>query len=89
MELKDGTYLMLGRHAERVEIGHGYWVATKEVELESINNGTLFGVWEDDAGKIWLDLVSYVETLDKAIELGNRYGQLAIYDNYNKEAITL
>ena len=89
MELRDGTYLMLGRHAERVELNHGYWVATTETELDSINNGTLFGVWEDDAGKIWLDLVQYVETLDKAIELGNHYGQLAIYDNYNKEAITL
>lgn len=89
MELRDGTYLKLGRHAERVEIGHGYWVATKEAELGSINNGTLFGVWEDDAGKIWIDLVSYVEDLDTALALGNRYGQLAIYDNYNKEAITL
>jgi hypothetical protein len=89
MELSNGTYLRLGRHAKRVEIEHGYWVGTKEVELESINNGTLFGVWEDDAGKIWLDLVEYVETLDKALELGYHYNQLAIYDNYNKEAINL
>jgi hypothetical protein len=89
MELRDGTYIKLGRHAERVELNHGYWVATKEVELESINNGTLFGVWEDETGKIWLDLVQYVETLDKALELGYLYNQLAIYDNYNQETINL
>ncbi len=89
MELSNGTYLRLGRHAERVEIEHGYWVGTKEVELDSINSGTLFGVWEDDAGKIWLDLVQYVETLDKALELGHHYNQLAIWDNANAKEIRL
>jgi hypothetical protein len=89
MELRDGTYLKLGRRVERIELNHGYWVGVREVELDSINSGTLFGAWEDDAGKVWLDLVEYKDTLEEAIQLGNRHNQLAIYDNYNKEAINL
>lgn len=89
MELSNGTYIKLGRRFQRLDIDHGYWVATQETDLDSLNNLTVFGVWEDEAGKIWVDLVSYVDNLETAIELGERHNQLAIWDNHNQEEITL
>jgi hypothetical protein len=90
MELENGTYLKLGANeVVRIETNQGYWVATKEVSFGSLNSLAVFGVWVDDTGKRWLDLVSYIEDLDTAKAMGNRYGQLAIYDNKNKETIDL
>jgi hypothetical protein len=89
MELSDGTYLKLGRRYHRLEIDHGYWVATTETKEEYLGNLSVFGVWEDDTGKVWLDLVTYVGELEPAIALGKRYKQLAIWDNYNQKEITL
>lgn len=88
--LTDGTYLKLSEsETVRIETNAGYWVATKEVEFDSLNSLSVFGVWVDETGKRWLDLVSYVETLEDAVRLGNQYNQLAIYDNKNQEVINL
>lgn len=88
--LTDGTYLKLGNsETVRIETNTGYWVATKEVSFDSLSSLSVFGVWVDNTGKRWLDLVSYVEDLDTAKALGERYGQLAIYDNKNQEVINL
>ena len=89
MELTDGTYLKLGHLYHRIEIDHGYWVGVKETDLESVNSGTLFGVWIDDTGKKWIDLVDYEYNQTNAIRKGRKYNQIAIYDNANQETILI
>jgi hypothetical protein len=86
----DGTYQKTWDGWQKVELGVGYWVASNEVETDDLEMGDFLGVWTDpETGKVWYDKSHLIFDLETALMLANLWGQLAIYDNKNKEPITL
>jgi hypothetical protein len=55
---------------------------------EFFNEQVYLGTWLD-ANTIYLDVSVNVQNLEDAVKLGHEYGQLAIYDVLNREAITM
>jgi hypothetical protein len=85
----DGTYQKTFDGWEKVELDVGYWVASEETEMDSLDIGEYLGVWTDENGKVWYDKTHFIFDRETAIILGIRWNQLAIYDNKNKNAKTL
>jgi predicted metalloendopeptidase len=84
----DGTYQKTFDGWEKVELDVGYWVASEETEMDSLDIGEYLGVWTDENGKVWYDKTHFIFDRETAIILGIRWNQLAIYDNKNKNAKT-
>lgn len=66
---------------------------SKLLELFSIyknklNKNNYLGIWIDQ-GKVYFDLSCVINDLDQAIELGNKFNQLAIFDFKDKQVIKL
>ena len=57
-------------------------------KLKSIPNGAMLGGWVD-GDRVYLDYSVKVADRERAIKIGKKYGQLAIYDIANCNVITL
>ena len=49
----------------------------------------LIGAWRDDTGKVFIDVVRVISSLDSAIAEGRRLKQQAVYDLSNEKVINL
>lgn len=57
-----------------------------EKNQDILNDETSLGVWSSD-GKVYLDIVSTLEDKEKAIELGKKNNQIAIFDLHTLQEI--
>ena len=87
--MNDGTYLKLGGQFHRVESESGYWVATYETTLDSVSENAFVGVWTDDSGKVWIDNTHFFTSKQTALDFGEYWKQLAIWDCANNAVIEI
>lgn len=86
--MKDGTYLKTETGFIPVAKDTGYWVASNEVEPDTLAVGDYLGVWTDpETGKVWYDKTNFIEDLGTALILCRHWNQKAIWDNKNNKAI--
>lgn len=62
--------------------------ATAEAYAIMLQRATYIGLWADD-DKLYFDISIIVEGLNNAIDFAKLNKQLAIFDNKNKEVITI
>jgi hypothetical protein len=86
----DGTYVKTIDGFLKVTPENGYWVASREVEPEELEQGQFLGVWTDpETGKTWYDKTHFIEDLGTALILAREWKQLAIWDNAKGIAIPM
>lgn len=56
---------------------------------KAIKNADCVGYWMDDNGFMYIDCNRVIKDLDKAIEHGERLGELALYDLANNREVPL
>ena len=84
----DGTYQKTKDGFVRLTPDYGYWVASREIEPEQLEEGQFLGVWTDpETGKTWYDKTHFIEDLGTALILCREWGQKAFWDNKNNKAI--
>lgn len=86
MALPDGTYYVYQGTHFTVSIDYGYFVS---VWPKDYGPAPFVGYWTAPDGEIFVDDTTWIEDKDKAIELGNKYEQFAIWDCANNQSIEL
>lgn len=87
----DGTYVIqedaVLNFGERWAFG--YIVAIRELQVGDIKNGTMFGVWTDEDGKRYYDIVRHIHAYSDAVKFGKDHDQKAIWDLREEKAVYL
>lgn len=87
--MKDGTYRKTENGFEPVIVDFGYWVAEREVEPDTLQNGEYLGVWTDENGKVWYDQSHFILDKGTALILCRQWNQKAIWDCANAVEIPM
>lgn len=88
--MKDGTYQKTENGFIPVTKDYGYWVASREVELDTLAVGEYLGVWTDpETGKVWYDQSHFIEDKGTALILCRHWNQKAIWDCANAVEIPM
>lgn len=80
--LSDGTYVLENGniHNYAARWSFGYIVGVRALELTDLRNYVVIGVWHDEDGTKYLDLVKHIHAYSDAIKFAKDHDQKAIYD---------
>ena len=88
--MKDGTYIRAADgNLMPIFIDYGYWVASREIDPNTLAVGQYLGVWTDENGKVWYDLSHFIEDRGTALMLCRYWNQKAIWDCANAVEIPM
>ena len=91
--LTDGTYLLLSTNDAglveviRLDIDHGYWVATSSLRERRLIPNLVIGVWT--GSEVHLDESMWFPSKSVALQAGKACNQISIWDCANNRAIFL
>lgn len=87
-QVPDGTYYEVDGNLLPVTPNYGYFIGLRE-NTRAGQRAPFLGVWVSSDGERFIDPVRWVSDRSKAIELGKKHTQLAIWDCANAVEIYL